>query len=61
VARGRQDQLARLVSVDSERLVMAEIYTFRPFKIPDAKPLFDIRSSDLIFAYACACTTSRYP
>ena len=47
-----QDRLARLVDVGPERLVMAEIYTFRPFKIPDAKPLFDIRSSDLIFAYA---------
>jgi len=46
-----KDQLAALVGLLPEQLVMAEIYTFRPFKIPDSKLLYDIRSSDLVFAY----------
>jgi len=44
--------LAALVGLLPEQLVMAEIYTFRPFKIPDSKLLYDIRSSDLVFAYS---------
>jgi hypothetical protein len=46
-----REATARLVGMSPDTLVLAEIYSFRPFKIPDAKPLFDLRGSDIIFAY----------
>ncbi|KAL6068112.1 Ubiquitin carboxyl-terminal hydrolase 11 [Balamuthia mandrillaris] len=46
-----KEALARLVGLQPEQLLLADIYSCRAFVIPDGKRLFDVRSSDVVYAY----------